>query len=132
MAARLSKPRAHDFPQWTALVWSKRREPVGTSTPWWTTLTAAASAWVHSARVETTALYRVLREHLATFEQQWVDEAEGRTLPAFVTGELRGSCHAASWPVASRTCSATPASSGTWWRSRAGDAASAPPVWAGA
>jgi hypothetical protein len=32
----------------------------------------------------------VLQEHLGTFEQQWVDEAEGRSLPRFVTDELRG------------------------------------------
>jgi len=39
---------------------------------------------------ETTALYRVLQQHLATFEQQWTDPAEGRTLPRFVIDELRG------------------------------------------
>jgi len=29
-----------------------------------------------------------MQEHLLTFEQQWTDEASGRTLPAFVTEEL--------------------------------------------
>jgi hypothetical protein len=33
-------------------------------------------------------LYRVLQEHLLTFEQQWTDEASGLTLPKFVTDEL--------------------------------------------
>jgi hypothetical protein len=37
---------------------------------------------------ETTALYRVMQEHLLTFEQEWTDEASGRTLPAFVTDDL--------------------------------------------
>jgi hypothetical protein len=36
---------------------------------------------------EKTALYRVMQEHLLTFEQQWADEASGCTLPKFVTGE---------------------------------------------
>ena len=33
---------------------------------------------------EKTALYQVLQQHLLTFEQQWTDEANGRTLPKFV------------------------------------------------
>ena len=33
-------------------------------------------------------MYRVMQEHLLTFEQQWTDEASGHTLPAFVTEEL--------------------------------------------
>jgi hypothetical protein len=37
---------------------------------------------------EKTALYRVMQEHLLTFEQQWTDQADGRTLPSFVTDEL--------------------------------------------
>ena len=37
---------------------------------------------------EKTALYRVMQEHLLTFEQQWTDEASGRSLPKFVTDEL--------------------------------------------
>ena len=39
---------------------------------------------------EKTALYRVMQEHLLTFEQEWTDEASGRTLPKFVTDELHG------------------------------------------
>jgi hypothetical protein len=39
---------------------------------------------------EKTALYRLLQQHLLTFEQQWTDPSEGRTLPAFVLAELRG------------------------------------------
>ncbi|MBZ5581938.1 MAG: transposase zinc-binding domain-containing protein [Acidobacteriia bacterium] len=31
-----------------------------------------------------------MQEHLLTFEQQWTDEASGRTLPKFVTDELHG------------------------------------------
>jgi hypothetical protein len=38
---------------------------------------------------EKTALYQVLQNHLLTFEQEWTDQSEGRTLPSFVTGELR-------------------------------------------
>jgi hypothetical protein len=34
---------------------------------------------------EKTALYQVLWRHLLTFEQQWTDQASGRTLPKFVT-----------------------------------------------
>jgi hypothetical protein len=34
---------------------------------------------------EKTALYKVLLEHLLTFDQQWTDEASGRTLPKFVS-----------------------------------------------
>jgi hypothetical protein len=30
----------------------------------------------------------VLQQHLLTFEQEWTDQADGRTLPSFVTGEL--------------------------------------------
>jgi hypothetical protein len=37
---------------------------------------------------EKTALYQVLQRHLLTFEQQWTDEASGKTLPKFVTDEL--------------------------------------------
>ena len=37
---------------------------------------------------EKTALYKVMQEHLLTFEQQWTDQANGRTLPKFVTEEL--------------------------------------------
>jgi hypothetical protein len=37
---------------------------------------------------EKTALYQVLQNHLLTFEQEWTDKSDGRTLPAFVTGEL--------------------------------------------
>jgi hypothetical protein len=32
-----------------------------------------------------TALYKVLLEHLLAFDQQWTDEAGGRTLPKFVS-----------------------------------------------
>ena len=32
--------------------------------------------------------YRVMRKNLLTFEQQWTDEACGRTPPKFVTDEL--------------------------------------------
>ena len=39
---------------------------------------------------EETALYKVMQEHLLTFEQQWTDEGSGRTLPKFVTDELHG------------------------------------------
>jgi hypothetical protein len=37
---------------------------------------------------EKTALYQVLQNHLLTFEQEWTEKSEGRTLPSFVTGEL--------------------------------------------
>jgi hypothetical protein len=37
---------------------------------------------------EKTALYQVLQQHLLTVEQQWTDQADGRTLPSFVTDEL--------------------------------------------
>jgi hypothetical protein len=59
-----------------------------------------ASASVHPDRAgptyirrqpEKTAVYQVLQRHLLTFEQQWTDEANGRTLPRFVLDELHGS-----------------------------------------
>jgi len=37
---------------------------------------------------EKTALFRVLQQHLLTFEQEWSDKSDGRTLPSFVTEEL--------------------------------------------
>jgi hypothetical protein len=39
---------------------------------------------------EKTVLYRAMQEHLLTFEQEWTEEASGRTLPKFVTDELHG------------------------------------------
>jgi hypothetical protein len=37
---------------------------------------------------EKTALCKVMQEHLLTFEQEWTDKSDGRTLPTFVTEEL--------------------------------------------
>ena len=37
---------------------------------------------------ERSALYKTLQEHLLTFEQEWTDKSDGRTLPSFVTDEL--------------------------------------------
>jgi hypothetical protein len=37
---------------------------------------------------EKTALFQVLQQHLLTFEQEWTDKSDGRTLPSFVTEEL--------------------------------------------
>jgi hypothetical protein len=37
---------------------------------------------------EKTALFQVIQQHLLTFEQEWTDRADGRTLPKFVTDEL--------------------------------------------
>ena len=37
---------------------------------------------------EKTALFQVVQQHLLTFEQQWTDQSDGRTLPSFVTDEL--------------------------------------------
>jgi hypothetical protein len=37
---------------------------------------------------EKTALYKVLQQHLLTFEQEWTDTSDGRTLPSFVLKEL--------------------------------------------
>ena len=34
---------------------------------------------------EKTALFQVLQQHLLTFEQEWTDKSDGRTLPSFVT-----------------------------------------------
>jgi len=39
---------------------------------------------------EKTALFQVLQRHLLTFEQEWTDKSDGRTLPSFVTEELHG------------------------------------------
>jgi hypothetical protein len=49
----------------------------------------AATGYTYARREsEKTALYQVLQRHLLTFEQQWTDEASGRTPPRFVTEEL--------------------------------------------
>jgi hypothetical protein len=37
---------------------------------------------------EKTALFQVIQQHLLTFEQQWTNQADGHTLPSFVTDEL--------------------------------------------
>jgi hypothetical protein len=37
-----------------------------------------------------TALFKVLQQHLLTFEQEWTDKSDGRALPSFVTEELHG------------------------------------------
>jgi len=39
---------------------------------------------------EKTGLYRVMQEHLLTFEQEWTDPQSGRTLPEFVLDEMHG------------------------------------------
>jgi hypothetical protein len=39
---------------------------------------------------EKTALYRVMQQHLLTFEQEWSDKSDGGTLPKFVLDELDG------------------------------------------
>ena len=50
---------------------------------------AASASPVYSRREpEKTALYKVLQQHLLTFEQEWTDKSDGRTLPSFVTDEL--------------------------------------------
>jgi hypothetical protein len=51
---------------------------------------ANLSAKYERRRPETTALYRTMQEHLATFEHQWGDPSDGRSLPRFVSEELRG------------------------------------------
>jgi hypothetical protein len=49
----------------------------------------AATGYTYARREpQKTALYQVLQRHLLTFEQQWTDEASGRTLPRFVIEEL--------------------------------------------
>ena len=48
-----------------------------------------ASRYTYARREpEKTALYQTVQRHLLTFEQQWTDEADSRTLPSFVTQEL--------------------------------------------
>jgi hypothetical protein len=37
---------------------------------------------------EKMTLFQVVQQHLLTFEQEWTDKFDGRTLPSFVTGEL--------------------------------------------
>jgi hypothetical protein len=49
---------------------------------------SAASPVYARRQPEKTAPYQVLQRHLLTFEQQWTDETNGRTLPKFVTDEL--------------------------------------------
>ena len=49
----------------------------------------SASGYTYARRQpEKTALFQVLQQHLLTFEQEWTDQADGRTLPSFVTDEL--------------------------------------------
>ena len=48
-----------------------------------------ATGYTYARReTEKTALFQVLQQHLLTFEQEWTDKSEGRTLPSFVTDEL--------------------------------------------
>jgi hypothetical protein len=48
-----------------------------------------ASGYTYARREpEKTALFQVLQQHLLTFEQEWTDKSDGRTLPSFVTDEL--------------------------------------------
>jgi hypothetical protein len=48
----------------------------------------AASGYTYARREpDRTALYQVLQQHLLTFEQEWTDKSDGRTLPSFVTEE---------------------------------------------
>ena len=48
-----------------------------------------ATGYTYSRREpEKTALFQVLQQHLLTFEQEWTDKSDGRTLPSFVTDEL--------------------------------------------
>jgi hypothetical protein len=39
---------------------------------------------------EKTAPFQVLQKHRLTFEQEWTDQASGRTLPKFVAEQLHG------------------------------------------
>jgi hypothetical protein len=49
----------------------------------------AATGYTYARREpEKTALFQVLQRHLLTFEQEWTDKSDGRTLPSFVTDEL--------------------------------------------
>jgi hypothetical protein len=64
--------------------------PAGVSTSSGVVAAGTAAVKYQRRRPETTALYRTMQEHLATFEQQWSDPTEGRSLPRFVTEELRG------------------------------------------
>jgi len=50
---------------------------------------ATAGAQYDPRHPEATALYRVLQAHLPAFLASWSDASEGRTLPRFVTDELR-------------------------------------------
>jgi hypothetical protein len=51
--------------------------------------TKPATGYTYARRQpEKTALFQVIQQHLLTFEQQWTDQADGRTLPSFVTDEL--------------------------------------------
>jgi len=55
------------------------------------------------------------QRHLLTFEQEWTDKSDGRTLPGFVPDELQTSWAAASWRGASHNSCAKPATNGMWW-----------------
>lgn len=49
----------------------------------------SATGYTYARREpEKTALFQVLQQHLLTFEQEWTDKSDGRTLPGFVTDEL--------------------------------------------
>jgi len=50
---------------------------------------ATAGAQYDPRHPEATALYRVLQAHLPAFLASWSDASEDRTLPRFVTDELR-------------------------------------------
>ena len=51
--------------------------------------TRPATGYTYARREpEKTALFQVIQQHLLTFEQEWTDKSDGRTLPSFVTDEL--------------------------------------------
>lgn len=70
---------------------------------------------VHSRRQpEMTALFQVMQQHLLTFEQQWTDEASGRTLP-----RCTGTCRVESWGEVSPAFSVKPTTNTMLWHFRA-------------
>jgi hypothetical protein len=51
--------------------------------------TKPATGYTYARREpEKTVLFQVLQQHLLTFEQEWTDKSDSRTLPSFVTKEL--------------------------------------------
>ena len=77
-------------------------------------------------------LYQIVRAHFETFRAEASGLRDGEGLPRFVDAEFRAFFAVAGSRVGSPGSGALAVGRSGWWRSRARDAGSVPPVVAGA